>query len=36
MPDNKFIINFRQTLLSSEGTGTPSRGYKRYVEKFGK
>lgn len=34
-PDDSFISNFRKELLSLEGTGTTSRGYKRYVEKFG-
>ena len=34
IPDNKFILDFRRELLSSEGTGNPTYGYKRYTEKF--
>ena len=36
IPDNRFILDFRRELLSSEGTGNPTYGYKRYTEKFGR
>jgi hypothetical protein len=35
VPNNKFIVDFKLALLNQEGTGFPTKGYKRYLEKFG-